>query len=454
MIDLLGTRLGRLDAWRKRSVNRRIFAAMLTVGSLTLVVKLASTARELMLAHQFGTGDALDAFLIAFLLPSFIIQVVAGSFNIALIPTYVRVREHEGQDAAQRLFSNAMVWSTASLAAVSALLALLAPYILPVMASGFGPEKLALTRSLFYLLLPALIVSGLSTIWKAILNAGERFALAAVAPIMTPVVAVAALLVAGSVWGIYALAVGTLGGFVLEAGLLVWSLKRRKFSLAPRWYGIDPAMRQVISQCVPLFAGAFLLSKTLLVDQAMAAMLGPGSVSALNYGNKVAGMLMEVATLALGTSVLPHLSRMIALSDWNGVRHTLKSYARLILLATVPLTLILVYFSEPLIALLFQRGAFTAEDTHLISQVQAAYFLQLPFYVLGILILQLIYSVHGTRVVLYSAIISLPLDVLLNYVLMQYFGVVGIALSTVIVYVASLAFLLVMYRRVIRRVAQ
>jgi putative peptidoglycan lipid II flippase len=255
MIALLGTRLNRLDAWRKRSVNRRILAAMLTVGGLTLVVKLASVARELVLAHQFGTGDVLDAFLIAFLLPSFIIQVVAGSFNLALIPTYVRVREHEGQDAAQRLFSNAMVWSTVSLAAASALLALLAPYILPLMASGFGPEKLELTRSLFYVLLPAVVVSGLSTIWKAILNAGERFALAAVAPAMAPVIAVAALLVAGSVWGVYALAVGTVVGFVLEAGLLVLSLKRRKFSLAPRWYGFDPATRKVISQCVPLFAG-------------------------------------------------------------------------------------------------------------------------------------------------------------------------------------------------------
>jgi putative peptidoglycan lipid II flippase len=145
---------------------------------------------------------------------------------------------------------------------------------------------------------------------------------------------------------------------------------------------------------------------------------------------------------------------MTALGDWNGVRHTLKTYARLILLATVPLTLMLVYFSEPLVALLFQRGAFTAEDTHLISQVQAAYLLQVPFYVLSILILQLVYSVHGNRIVLLSAVISLPLDVLLNYVLMQYFGVVGIALSTVMVYVASLAFLLVMARRVIRRVAR
>jgi len=454
MIDWLGGRLGRWDAWLKRSVNRRIFAALLTIGGLTVVVKLASTAKELVVAHQFGTGDALDAFLIAFLLPSFTIQMVAGTFRLALIPTYVQIREQEGQDATQRLFSSAMVLGTASLAAISALLALLAPYVLPIMASGFGPEKLALTSSLFYLFLPALVISGLSTIWKAILNAGERFALVALAPIMIPVVAVAVLLVMGGVWGIYALAVGTVIGFVLEAGLLALSLKRRKFSLLPRWYGMYPAMRKVINQCPPLLATYVFMGSAVFVDQAMAAVLGSGSVSTLNYANRVVGPLLEVGGLALGTAVLPHLSRMSAADDWRGVRHTLKTYTRLILLTTVPLTLILVYFSEPLVGLLFQRGAFTAEDTHLVAQVQAALLLQLPFYMLSTLLVQLVYSTHSNRALMVSAIISLLLDVLLNYALMQYFGVVGIALSTVFVYIGTLVFLLVMYRRVVRFTAE
>jgi len=454
MIDWLGGRLGSWDTWLKRSVNRRIFAALLTVGGLAVVVKLASTAKELVVAHQFGTGDALDAFLIAFLLPSFTIQMVAGTFRLALIPTYVQIREQEGQDATQRLFSNAMVWSTASLAAISVLLALLAPYVLPIMASGFGPEKLALTTSLFYLFLPALVISGLSTIWKAILNAGERFALVALAPIMIPVVAVAVLLVMGGVWGIYALAVGTVIGFVLEAGLLALSLKRRKFSLLPRWYGMYPAMRKVINQCPPLLATYVFMGSAVFVDQAMAAVLGSGSVSTLNYANRVVGPLLEVGGLALGTAVLPHLSRMSAADDWRGVRHTLKTYTRLILLTTVPLTLILVYFSEPLVSLLFQRGAFTAEDTHLVAQVQAALLLQLPFYMLSTLLVQLVYSTHSNRALMVSAIVSLLLDVVLNYALMQYFGVVGIALSTVFVYIGTLVFLLVMYRRVVRFTAE
>lgn len=451
MIDSLRTGLSRWGVWSKQSVNRRIFAAMLTVGSLTLVVKLAATARELVAAYQFGTGDALDAFLIAFLLPSFAIVVVAESFNAALMPTYIQVREHEGQEAAQRLFSNAMVWSTVSLTAVSVLLALLAPYILPVIASGFGPEKLALTYSLFYLFLPAVIINGLAVIWRAVLNAGERFALAAISPIMTPVAAVAGLLLAGEAWGIYAFVAGTLGGFALEAGILAWSLKLKGFSLIPRWNGIYPAMRQVIDQCVPMIAGAFVMSSTFLVDQSMAAMLGSGSVSALNYGNKVVALLTGVGSLALSTAVLPYFSRMVATGDWSGVRHTLKTYTRLILLATVPLTLLLAFFSEPLVSLLFQRGAFTTEDTRLVGQIQALFVLQIPFYMLSMLVVRLISSFRANKLLLWGAAINLPLNIALNYGFMRWFGVAGIALSTSVVVFISLCYLTFVLLRLMRK---
>src|SRR6185503_14581895 len=110
------------EAWQQGSVNRRIFAAMLTVGTLTAAVKVVSTFKEMVVARQFGVSDGLDALLIAYLLPSFAINVVAGSFNAALVPTYIQVREQEGHQAAQRLFSSVVVWSAALLIGVSILM--------------------------------------------------------------------------------------------------------------------------------------------------------------------------------------------------------------------------------------------------------------------------------------------------------------------------------------------
>lgn len=441
MIDPLLARLGRWDAWRQASTNRRIFAAILTIGLMTVLVKLVSLVKELVVAHQFGTSSALDAFLVAFLLPSFAINVISGSFNAALVPTFIQVREQEGRDAAQRLFSGAMIWSTLALAAVSIVLALLAPYILPIMGSGFGPGKLELTRSLFYVLLPLLVISGLGTIWRAVLNSGERFALAAAAPVMTALTMTIALLVAGGVWGIYALAAGTLVGGVLEAAVLAWSLKRQKFSLFPRWTGMSPALRQVLAQSTPMVAGAFLMSSTILVDRSMAAMLGSGSVSALNYGTKITILVQGVSSLALGTAVLPHFSRMVANRDWPSIRYTLKTYSRLILAISVPLTLILAYFSGPLISLLFQRGAFTAGDAQLVGRIQALFILQIPVYILSILVVRLISSIKANKLLMWGAAISFLLNISLNYLFMKWFGVAGIALSTSLVILASFCYL-------------
>lgn len=451
MTSTLRMGLNRWLTWSGRSVNRRIFAAMITVGGFTFLVKLAAAAKEVVVAHQFGTRDALDAFLIAFLLPSFAINVVAGSFNAALIPTFIEVREQDGQEAAQQLFSSIMVWSTALLIAVSAILGLTASYVLPILGSGFLLEKLVLTRSLFYLLLPVLLISGLITIWAAILQARERFALAAAAPVMMPVITVVTILALGKVLGIYALAIGVVGGFTLEAALLAWGLKHQGFSLIPRWHGMSPPTSQVMKQYAPMVAGAFLMSSTNLVDQSMAAMLGPGSVSILSYGNKVVAFTLSIASVAMSTAIFPHFSRMVANRDWSSITHTLRTYLCLIVLVSIPVSALLAYFSEPLVRVIFERGAFTQMDTHNVAQVQAMYVLQIAFYLSGILFVRLISAMKGNWVLMCSAILSFPLNIILNIVLMRYMGVSGIALSTSLVYAVSLAFLSVMSYRTMRK---
>lgn len=435
----MGGSLERGGGWRERSVNRRIFAAIVSVGSFTILVKLATVMKQLVIAGRFGTSDALDAFLIAFLAPSFVINVAAGSFSAALIPSFIEVRDRDGRDAAQRLFSSVMVLSVLLIFAMSGILAACSTPIIQVIGSGFSPEKQALTRSLFFATLPLLIISGLAAIWASILNAQERFALAAVAPVMTPVAAVVAILLLGKAWGIYALAVGTVGGGVLEAALIGRGLKRLGFYLLPRWHGLSPAVKQVARQYAPMAAGALLMSGTEVVDQAMAAMLGPGSVSALNYGNRVVSLMIGVGSLALSTAIFPHFSRMVAANDWTGVRSTVKVYVRLIILITVPTTLGLIYFSEPIVALLFERGAFTSGDVDLVGRVQALYLLQAPFYFLGIIGVRLLSALKRNHILMGISGVNLFTNVIANYALMHYMGLPGISLSTSVVYFISAA---------------
>lgn len=433
-----------LTRWKQLSagsLNRRIFSAAVLVGVLTLSTKIVAMAKEMFVAAAFGTGDAMDAFLVAILLPSYAINVLAGQMNAALIPVFVEVREKEGAAQAQRLFSGALVFSIALLAGATLLLGLAAPLVLPLLCSGFAPAKLQLTIQLFYLLLPLIVLTGLVMNCEAALNAGEKFALAALAPAVVPLATVAAAWALAARWGVHALVLGVVAGTLLQLGLVIAALRRRGVGFTPRWRGLEPGIRRMIAQYFPAAAASAMMCSTQLIDQSMASMLAPGSVASLNYGNKLVALALTIGTMALGTAVLPFFSKMVAASDWTGLRHTLKTYLRLILLVTIPLVAAGMLLSRPLVALLFERGSFTAADTARVAGIQSMLLLQIPFYTLTILFVRMISSLQANKVLMWGTAISFVVNISLNYILMQFMGVAGIALSTSIVYAVLCVFL-------------
>jgi putative peptidoglycan lipid II flippase len=423
------------------SINRKILRAALIVGFLTILVKAGSTVKELIVAQSFGRGDALDAFLIAFLLPSFVVNLVMGSLGAALIPTFVETRQNQGNEAAQKLFSSMMLLSLLVLATMAILLGSFAPYYLPYLGSGFSTEKLRLTGELLYTLLPFVLFSGIATCASSVMNAGEKFALPSLTPLMTPLIVILFIELGATNWGAFSLAGGIVAGSFLEAVLLSCALKAQGLQLTLRWNGLDPKLRSVLGQYAPMLAGAFLMGGTSVVDQSMAAMLPKGSVAALGYASKIVTAITSVGGMALSTAVLPYYSRMVARNDWNGFRNTLKRYFVLVFTITIPITLGLMLLAKPLIRLLFQRGAFTSADTQLVSWVQVCYSIQIPFYVGGFLFVRFISSIKRNDVLMYGAGINLILDIVLNLLLMRVWGVAGIALSTSLVYAVSFTFL-------------
>jgi putative peptidoglycan lipid II flippase len=424
--------------WSQRSTNRSILLAAAIVGSMTLIVKAAAFVKDLIVAHNFGVSRELDAYLIAFVLPQFAINVVAGAFHTSLVPTYIEVRDREGQEAAQELFAAVMARALLILLACAVLLAVMGPVILPVIGSGFDSDTLSLSRNMFFMTLPAVIISGMGVIWGAVLNAHDKFALAALAPLAVPVVTLLLVLLTYQTLGVYALALGLVLGFTIQAALLAWSLRQRNIKLRPVWHTPQKeAVRIVMQQFLPAAAGTIIASSTELVDQSMAASLGAGSVSALNYGMKLLSFVMGIGATALGIAVLPYFSKMVAERNWAKVKHTYKTYALLIIASTVPIVVIFTVFSEPIVRILYERGRFTPEDTIIVSQIQAALFLQMPFYLTGIMGVRLLSAFRKNQYVSIIALSNLGINIVANYIFSYYLGIVGIALSTSLVYVIS-----------------
>jgi putative peptidoglycan lipid II flippase len=433
--------LARWKQFLSGSSNRRIFGAAMLVSGLALFTKLVSMSKEILSASVFGTGDAMDAFLAGYLLPTFAINVLAGQMNAALIPVFVEVREKEGAAAAQRLFSGALVLTIAVLGCASLLLGLVAPAALPWICSGFSPAKVALTLKLFYFLLPVILLSGVVMSCEAAINAGEKFIFVQVAATVVPVVSMLLIWVFADSFGVYTLVYGLVGGIALQLALIAFALRRRGLLFSLRWPGMNPSLRRLIAQYLPAVAASATMCSSQLIDPSMASMLDSGSVAALNYGNKLVAFALTIGAMGLGTAVLPIFSRMVAAANWDELRHTLKTYVRLILLVTIPIAAAGIFLSAPLVALFFQRGNFTASDTALVARIQSMFMLQLPFYTLTILFVRMISSLQANKVLMWGTAISFVVNITLNYVLMKFMGVAGIALSTSVVYAVLSAFL-------------
>ncbi len=443
--------------WQERSVNRRIFGAALVVGGFTLAGRAAGFVKELLVARQFGTSDELDAFLIALLLPSFCANVVAGAVAPALLPALMRARRpgpgqpQEDAAAVQAFVSEVSLILVVALSGVTLLLAAAGRPLLEILGSGFGAQKAGLAHVLYLLLLPSVLLSALAGLWAGLLNARHQFALAAASPMLVPLAIAALLVTAGGALGARALVFGTLAGLLGQAVLLGGSVARQGYRLTPRWHGATPALRQFLGQCPPMAAGLVFMSGTDLVDQAMAAMLGPGSVSALAYGNRVVSGVLGLTSAALGTALLPSFADMAARADWAGLRHTVRTYARPALLLTACAALALFFLSTPLVRLLFERGAFGSDDTLVVSRVQACYALQIPFYTLSLFGVRLLSALSRNQTLMWICLVNLVVNAAGNYLLMQWLGVAGIALSTSVVYLVSLGLIALALRAELRR---
>src|SRR5579872_538113 len=419
----------------------RMLFDTLTVGGSTAIVKVAGAVKVILCARLFGAGDAMDAYLIAFLIPSFFSDVLAGPVDPALIPTLIELREKRGKAAAEAVYATVLAAATGVLFVASVAVAAASGVLLPALASSFSPQKLAFTQKLLLLMIALVPFSGLACTWRAVLNSEHRFATAALVPTITPLISIVALIAAGKQYGVMALALATLGGAIAEAIASAVGVKRAGHALLPRWTGITPELRQVAAQYAPLVAITLVMTGSALLDQAMAARLATGSVSALNYGTRLLGVLVAIAPTAVGKAVLPHISTGVLLTKPGALRHTLRTYGLFVLAVILPAIALLMYFSGPIVRILFQQGAFSESATRLVSRVQSVSLLQVPLAVLLALEIRLSSAAKVNHVLYRVAALTLLLTVAFDIAFMRWLGIVGIVLAGVIVRLVSSLYL-------------
>jgi putative peptidoglycan lipid II flippase len=332
--------------------------------------------------------------------------------------------------------------------AVTIFLAASGRWLLPLLGSSFSPEKLRITVGLFLALILWLPMSACIAVWRAVLNAHSAFALAAAAPLTTPLATIIFLFAGAHRWNVYTLCWGTLAGVAVETLMLGWGVHRLGIPILPAWRGWTPEMSAIRRQYIPLLAGTMFAAVCPLIDQAVAGSLGSGSVSALAYGTKLASVLAAISSTAIATAVLPEFSRLAAHHDWSHLRHTVRVHSGVITLLALPAVAAIVWLSAPIVRTFFEGGAFDASATRVVTSVQQFALLQVPFAILFVVVGRLAVAISATAVLIRASLFTVAATIVGDLLLARTMGIAGIPLAGALAQAMALISLVYfLYRR-------
>jgi putative peptidoglycan lipid II flippase len=407
---------------------------ILTVGGLTLLSRVTGFLRDIMLAAILGAGPIADAFFVALRLPNHFRAIFAeGAFNAAFVPAYARIRTQDGADAARLFGDRIFTLLLASQVVLLALALAFTPAVIALLAPGFArePDRFAIAVELTRITFPYLLLITLVTLWGGVLNALQRFAAPAAAPILLNLSMMAALACAvffptaghAAAWGVLIagiLEAALVGGDALRNGVM--TVLRR-----PRW---DADVRRFFAALAPATVGSAGTQLALFADTIIASFLASGALSALYYADRLNQLPIGVIGIAVGTVLLPEMTNRLAAGDQAGARHAQNRAIEFALLLAVPCLVAFLIVPDLIIRALFARGAFTDADAHAAAMTLAAYAIGLlPFVLIRSLVAPFL-ARGDTATPVKAALIAVAVNILCKIALMGPLAQVGLALAT------------------------
>jgi len=408
--------------------------SIMTVGGLTLLSRVTGFLRDIMLAAILGAGPVADAFFIALRLPNHFRAIFAeGAFNAAFVPAYARIRGERG-GAPAKLFADrvfTMLFATEALLLAVALL--FTPAVISLLAPGFNadPERFALAVELTRITFPYLLLVTLVTLYGGILNALQRFASPAAAPILLNLSMMATLALAAffptaghaAAWGVF------IAG-CLEAAMVAADLGRDEGLPRFRTLRVDDDVRRFFRALGPAVLGSAGTQIALFADTIIASFLAAGAVSALYYADRINQLPIGVIGIAVGTVLLPEMASRIAVGDERGARRAQDRAIEFALLLSIPCVAAFGTVPDLIMLALFSRGAFTAADAAAAGATLGAYAVGLLPFVLLRAVSASFLARGDTATPVKALAVAVVINIALKILLMDRYAQVGLAFAT------------------------
>lgn len=406
-----------------------------TIGGLTLVSRIAGFGREMLMSRVMGASWQADAFFVAFRLPNTFRRLFGeGAFSAGFVPLYAQRLQGENGEVEARRFSEEVLAVFVPTLILFTLVfeVIMGPFVFLI--SGYEGDKLGLATFLTRITFPYLLLISLVSLFSGILNSLARFTAAAFAPALLNLAMLTALIfvpVGGTTTAI-ALSIAVTVGGILQLGLLMGACKRAGIVLKLTRPRMTPGVRQFVRVVIPATLGAGVYQISAFIDTFFLARLGTGSLSYFNYADRLNQLPLGVIGAALGTAILPQVSRYVGSGEPDKAANVQAQAAELAMLLCLPAALALSVASGPLISALFEGGRFTAEDASITAMTLAIIVTGLPAYVLVKVLTPGFYSRQDTATPVKTAGVTLIANILLNFALIPPFGIAGLAAAIAI----------------------
>lgn len=391
--------------------------------------------RDILIANFLGAGAVADAFVVAFRFPNLFRRLFAeGAFAAAFVPLFSRSLEGEGKTPAREFAEHSFAALAIILLVFVIAMQVTMPWLMPYLAPGFDevPGKMEMATEFSRIAFPYLLFISLVALQSGVLNALGKFSAAAAAPVLLNITLITAILGLGGsdeetgralVWGVFAAG-------IIQFAWLTWHCHRAGFPIKFRRPKLTPKVRTLGRRTLPVVFGASLYQINLLIGTILATTISDGAVSYLYYADRITQLPLGVVGIAVGTALLPMISRQLEKGDINDANNAQNRGAEFALLLTLPAAVALIAIPGPIVATLFERGAFDAAATQATATALAAYALGLPAYV-GIRVFTPgFFAREDTKTPVIIAAVSIIVNIALNLILMKEFAHVGIAIAS------------------------
>lgn len=416
----------------------KLLKAMATIAGFTMLSRIAGMARDMLTAAYLGAGPVADAFFVALKLPNFFRRIAAeGAFSVSFIPLYSKTLEQEGEEEAGKFSGQVCSLMTIILSIFTVVAMVAMPWVIHVIAPGFtdGTERYNLAVVMTQMSFPYLMLMSLTSLCGGMLNAHNRFAPFAAAPIIFNMTLIFAVLFCASFFPTigHAMAMGITVSGILQLGMMAWFVRHYKIKFMWQRPVLTEKIKQLFRLMGPGTLSAGIFQINLFVDMIVASLLPTGAISYLYYADRLNQLPLSMAGIAVGTALLPMLTRALSAHNMEEARDLFNRSLEFCYFVALPAAVALLIIPLPMVATLFEHGEFTTKDSVQTAYVLMGYGLGLPAYIASKVFMTAFWAQQDTVTPVKISILTALTNVMLCLLFIGWLGVAGISLATGIV---------------------